>query len=126
MSKQKYLVTVGYTTLAFDDRELAMRLYGLLTESTPVTSVYCYGDMKAPDSLKGVSYVRKTDDVAIELTRVDASTFALHLTEAEYHEKCKVRPTELEVEMRLVEEVQVRAIAGPDDGESTVSDVEPS
>ncbi|HKT98604.1 MAG TPA: hypothetical protein VJS30_19080 [Paraburkholderia sp.] len=112
---QKYLITVGYTRLAFDNAETAMRAYALLTESTPCDTAYIYGnEYKRPESLEGVEFVRKTDDVEIELKRIDGSKFALHLTENEFKEKCRVRPTEVEGDARLVEEVLVAKIEGPD------------
>lgn len=100
---QKYIVTIGYTKLAFDDKETAMRLYMQLVESTPVTTVYCYGENKAPDSLKDVGFVR-APEIEIELKRVDGNQFALHLTESEYQERCKPRPTEVDGEARLIED----------------------
>jgi hypothetical protein len=109
---QKYIVTIGYTKLAFDDKETAMRLYMLLVDSTPVAHVYSYSPNKAPESLKDVSFVR-APDVEIELKRVDANQFALHLTESEYVERCKPRPTEVDGEARLIEDQSVVAIAGP-------------
>jgi hypothetical protein len=115
--KQKYMVSIGYTKLAFDDKESAMRAYMLLTDSVPVTCVYCYAPNKAPDSLKDVSYVRGKD-VEIELKRVDANHFATHLTEDEYSEKCKPQPTEVDGEMRLVEEIKpAPALEGPTDAD---------
>lgn len=112
---QKYLITIGYMKLAFDDKESAMRAYLMFTDAVPVTSTYCYAPNKAPDSLKDVSYVRDAE-VEIELKRVDANQFAIHLTEAEYKEKCKPQPTEVEGEARLVEEVKpAPALEGPAD-----------
>jgi hypothetical protein len=120
--KQKYIVSIGYTKLAFDDKESAMRAYMLLTDSVPVTGVYCYAPNKAPDSLKDVSYVREKD-LEIELKRVDAGQFALHLTEDEYREKCKPQPTEVDGEMRVVEEVKpAPALEGPADAADVIED----
>jgi hypothetical protein len=113
---QKYLVSIGYIKLAFDDKETAMRLYAHLLDSVPVAPVYCYGaDMKAPESLKGVSYVREDSNAEIKLERVDASQFAIHLTQDEYRQKCKVQPTEVDVEAILVEEAPAMvALEAPD------------
>lgn len=126
---QKYLISLGYNTiLAFDDKETAMRAYVLLTESTPVETFYFGSGFKLPESLKDVSYVRKSSDLDIELKRVDASKFAFHLTEDELREKSRIQPNEVDVEARLIEEApQVAAIAGPssDDEPTDVTDVEP-
>jgi hypothetical protein len=112
---QKYLISLGYNTiLAFDDKETAMRAYVLLTESTPVETFYLGSGFKLPESMKEVSYVRKNSDLDIELKRVDNSKFAMHLTEDELREKSRIQPTEVEGEVRLVEEApRVAAIEGP-------------
>ncbi|MDN7848095.1 hypothetical protein [Burkholderia seminalis] len=114
--KQKYVITIGYTQLAFDEAETAMRAYALLTESTPCSSFHVYGsEYKRPDQYQNVEYVRNTGDVEIELKRVDASKFALDLTDAELREKCRVQPTEVDGEARLVDiEVPPAQIAGPE------------
>jgi hypothetical protein len=80
-----------------------MRAYALITQSTPITTASCYPD-KAPESLKSIDYVRDTSNIEIELKRVDASKFALHLTESEYRERCKPQPTEVDGEARLIED----------------------
>jgi hypothetical protein len=75
---------------------------------------YCYGENKAPESLKDICYVRSTSDVEIELKREDGKKFATHLTEEEYREKCKPRQTEIDGDARLIEEcAPVRLIDGP-------------
>ncbi|WP_175770364.1 hypothetical protein [Burkholderia anthina] len=113
--KQKYVITIGYTKLAFDEAETAMRAYALLTESTPCDSFHVYGsEYKKPEQYQDVEYVRETSNVEIELKRVDASKFALDFTDAELREKCRVKPTEVEGDARLVEvEVAPAQIAGP-------------
>lgn len=112
---QKYLISLSYNTiLAFDDKETAMRAYVLLTESTPVETFYLGSGFKLPESMKEVTYVRKSNDLEIELKRVDTSKFALHLTEDELREKSRIQPTEVEGEVRLVEEApRVAVIEGP-------------
>jgi hypothetical protein len=112
---QKYLISIGYNiALAFDDKETAMRAYVLLTESTPVETFYFGSGFQLPESLKSVSYVRKSGDVEIELKRLDASKFAMHLTEDELREKSRIQPTEVEGEARLIEEApRAVAIEGP-------------
>lgn len=116
----KFIITIGYTKLSFDNAETAMRAYALLTESTPVTTAYVYGsEFKKPESLESVEFVRETDNVAIELKRLDASKFALHFTEAEFKEKCRIQPTEVEGDARLIEvEVPPAQIPAPDAEES--------
>jgi hypothetical protein len=109
---QKYIITIGYTKLAFDDREIAMRAYAMLMDSTPITSASCYPHTP-PESMKSIDWVREAGNTEIELKRVDASKFALHMTDSEYREKCKPRPTEIDGEARLVDESRVAAIAGP-------------
>lgn len=122
-NNHKFVVSIGYTKLAFDDKETAMRLYALLTESTPVTNVYCYGaGEKAPESLKDVSFAREESNVEIELKRYPANNFALHLTETEYKARCKAQPAEVDGEARLIEEEQVAALEGP--ARDDVADVE--
>jgi hypothetical protein len=112
---QKYLISLGYNTiLAFDDKETAMRAYVLLTESTPVENFYFGSGFKLPESMKEVAYVRKSSDLEIELKRVDNCKFALHLTEEELREKSRIQPTEVEGEVRLIEEAPiVVSIEGP-------------
>jgi hypothetical protein len=101
---QKYIITIGYTKLVFESPETAMRAYALLTESTPITTAYVYGnEFKKPESLECVEFVREVDNVEIELKRVDSAKFALHLTEAEFKEKCRVRPSEVDGEARLLD-----------------------
>jgi hypothetical protein len=101
---QKYIITIGYTKLVFESPETAMRAYALLTESTPITNAYVYGnEFKKPESLEGVEFVREADNVEIELKRVDSAKLALHLTEAEFKEKCRVRPSEVDGEARLLD-----------------------
>ncbi|CAJ6110435.1 Uncharacterised protein [Burkholderia pseudomallei] len=114
---QKFLITIGHHTIAFDSAETAMRAYALLTESTPVRTVHVYGnEFKRPESLENIQYVRNADDIEIELKRVDASKFALHFTEEEFREKCRIQPTEVEGEARLVEAEMLPAqIEGPGD-----------
>lgn len=112
----KFIITIGYTKLSFDNAETAMRAYALLTESTPVTTAYVYGsEFKKPESLESVEFVRETDNVEIELKRLDASKFALHFTEAEFKEKCRVRPSEVDGEARLLDvDVAPAQIEAPD------------
>lgn len=111
---QKYIVSIGYTKLAFDNAETAMRVYALLTESTPVAEAYIYGsEFKRPESLETVQWVR-SEDVEIELKRADTAKFATHLTADEFKEKCRIKPTEIDGEMRVVEtEVPPAQIEGP-------------
>lgn len=117
--KHKFVVKIGYTSLAFDSAETAMRVYALLTESTPVTTIYC---PERPEALKGIQFVRETD-AEIEMTRLDATKFMLNVTEAEFKEKCKPRPTEVEGEMLLVEEVKpAPALEGPTDADVVEDD----
>jgi len=67
-----------------------------------------------------VEFVREVDNVEIELKRVDSAKFALHLTEAEFKEKCRVQPSEVEGDARLIEEPPtVQAIEGPSADEPT-------
>lgn len=121
---QKYLITIGYTKLAFNDAETAMRVYALLTESTPVTSAYVYGpEFKKPESLEAVEFVREADNVEIELKRVDGSKFALHLTATEFKEKCRARPSEVDGDARLIDTEFVPAqIEAPDIGVDAPAD----
>ena len=120
--KQKYVITIGYTHLAFDEAETAMRTYALLTESTPCSSFHVYGsEYKKPEQYQNVEYVRKTDDVEIELKRIDASKFALDLTDAELRDKCRVHPTEIDGDARLVE---VEAAPAQIEGPSSDADID--
>jgi hypothetical protein len=114
---QKYIITIGYQKLVFESPETAMRVYALLTESTPIKSASCYPNTP-PESLKPIDWVRDASCCEIELKRVDASKFALHMTNEEYCEKCKPRPTEVDGEARLIEEEsEPRALAAPTDEE---------
>lgn len=113
-----YLVSIGYHKLAFKDKDSAMELYRLLSDSVPVTSFY-FGTLEVtvPEHLKNIDLVRESD-VEIELKRVDASRIS-DLTKEEFKEKCKPVPTEIDGEVSLVDEVDVRLIgsdvAEPDD-----------
>lgn len=115
---QKYIVTIGYMKLAFDDQETAIRAYALITQSTPITTASCYPHT-APESLKKIDYVRDTSNIEVELKRVDASKFALHMTEDEYKERCKPQPTDVEGEARLLDE-PVAQIAAPQNDDDVV------
>lgn len=121
---RKFIVQVGYTRLAFDEQEDALRTYAMISTATPCTHVYCYGaDQKAPESLEKVSLVRDAD-VELKLETIDASAFALHLTAEEYREKCKVQPTEIDGDARLVEVgATPAALAGPGTDGSSDADI---
>lgn len=108
-NSSKFLVTVGYTKLAFDDREAAMKLYALLTESTPVKTFWLGSECTVPESLKNIDFVREDRDVEIELKRVDANKFAIQFTEEEFKAKCMLQPTEVDGEARVVEETPILA-----------------
>lgn len=120
------IVKVSYTELVFDSAEKALRFYAMLTEATPVTNPpYFYGSeanqFKVPDSLKHIERVRASD-VDIELKQVDDSKLALHWTQDEFKEKCRVQPTEIDGDARLLEESALK-LSSPDFGSGTMGDI---
>ena len=104
---KRTIVKIGYTNIVFDDAETGLRFYAMLTKGTPVTTIpyipYNGTEFKVPPSLEEIAWVRD-NDADVELKQVDETKFALHWTEAEFKEKCRVQPTEIDGHAQLVEE----------------------